>query len=140
MTSLKIRLALFVMLVSSMAYLGRPSSVEAFGPAQNGDAGSPTVSGEAAKPAKQASAPAHASAPTFTLKGSIQIKGDKYTFVNDKDGRSWAITNPEALKSQEGHHVQITGHVYADENAIHVMSVKTLKPSDSRDSANKSPK
>jgi hypothetical protein len=35
--------------------------------------------------------------------------------------------NPEKLKGHEGHHVQLSAHVYADKNTIHVMSVKMLK-------------
>jgi hypothetical protein len=66
-------------------------------------------------------------APLMTLKGTIKADGDKYSFVNDKDGKSWDVMNPEALKGHEGHHVQLSAHVYADKNAIHVMSVKMLK-------------
>jgi hypothetical protein len=66
-------------------------------------------------------------APLMTLKGTIKADGDKYTFVNDKDGKSWDVINPETLKGHEGHHVQLSAHVYADKHAIHVMSVTMLK-------------
>jgi hypothetical protein len=66
-------------------------------------------------------------APLMTLKGTVKADGDKYTFVNDKDGKSWDVMNPETLKGHEGHHVQLSAHVYADKNTIHVMSVKMLK-------------
>jgi hypothetical protein len=39
--------------------------------------------------------------------------------------------NPEELKAHDGHHVQLSAHVYADKNSIHVMSVKMLKGGDS---------
>lgn len=68
-----------------------------------------------------------AKAPLMTLKGTIKADGDKYTFVNDKDGKSWDVMNPEELKGHEGHHVQLSAHVYADKNAIHIMSVKMVK-------------
>jgi hypothetical protein len=68
-----------------------------------------------------------ASAPLMTLKGTVKADGDNYTFVNDKDGKSWTVKNPEALKGHDGHHVQLSAHVYADQMAIHVMSVKMLK-------------
>jgi hypothetical protein len=68
-----------------------------------------------------------AKAPLMTLKGTIKADGDKYTFVNDKDGKSWDVINADALKGHEGHHVQLSAHVYADKNQIHVMSVKMLK-------------
>jgi hypothetical protein len=68
-----------------------------------------------------------ATAPLMTLKGTVKADGDKYTFVNDKDGKSWDVMNPEELKGHEGHHVQVSAHVYADKGSIHIMSVKMLK-------------
>jgi len=68
-----------------------------------------------------------AAAPLKNLKGTIKADGDKYSFVSDKDQKSWDIMNPEAVKGHEGHHVQLSAHVYADKNAIHVMSVKMMK-------------
>ena len=68
-----------------------------------------------------------AAAPLKTLKGTVKADGDKYTFVNDKDQKSWDVMNPETLKGHEGHHVELKAHVYADKNQIHVMEVKMLK-------------
>src|SRR5438270_2563524 len=68
-----------------------------------------------------------ASAPLKTLKGTVKADGDKITFVNDADQKSWDVMNPEKLKGHEGHHVQVSAHVYADKDSIHVMSVKMLK-------------
>ncbi|MFZ0200034.1 MAG: hypothetical protein WB523_08075 [Candidatus Sulfotelmatobacter sp.] len=70
---------------------------------------------------------AGAKAPLMTLRGTVKAEGDKYVFVNDKDGKSWDVMNPEELKGHEGHHVQLSAHVYADKDSIHVMSVKMLK-------------
>jgi hypothetical protein len=78
-----------------------------------------------AKPDDSMSKPA----PLKTLKGTVKADGDKITFVNDADQKSWDVMNPEALKGHEGHHVQLSAHVYADKNTIHVMSVKMLKAS-----------
>jgi hypothetical protein len=68
-----------------------------------------------------------AAAPLRHIKGTIQAEGDKYTFVADKDKKSWDIMNPEAVKGHEGHHVELAAHVYKDKGAIHVMDVKMLK-------------
>jgi Ni/Co efflux regulator RcnB len=70
---------------------------------------------------------AGAKAPLMTLKGTVKAEGDKYVFVNDKDGKSWEVMNPEELKGHEGHHVQLSAHVYTDKDSIHIMSVKMLK-------------
>ena len=48
-------------------------------------------------------------------------------FVSDKDSKSWTISNPDAVKGHEGHHVTLTAHVYADKNEVHVMSLKMAK-------------
>jgi hypothetical protein len=66
-------------------------------------------------------------APLKNLKGTIKADGDKATFVADKSGKSWDIVNPEAVKGHDGHHVELSAHVYADKGQIHVMSVKMLK-------------
>ena len=50
--------------------------------------------------------------------------------MTDKDNKTWSVMNPEALKGHEGHHVQLSAHVYADKNTIHVMKVKMLKADD----------
>lgn len=68
-----------------------------------------------------------AAAPLKTLKGTVKADGDKITFVNDSDQKSWDVMNPETLKDHAGHHVQVSAHVYEDKNSIHVMSVKMLK-------------
>jgi hypothetical protein len=68
-----------------------------------------------------------AKAPLKSIKGTIKADGDKVSFVADSDQKSWDIMNPEAVKGHEGHHVELSAHVYADKMAIHVMKVKMLK-------------
>src|SRR5215831_3421849 len=68
-----------------------------------------------------------ANPPLKTIKGTVKQDGDKITFVNDADQKSWDVMNPETLKDHVGHHVQVSAHVYADKEQIHVMSVKMLK-------------
>jgi hypothetical protein len=68
-------------------------------------------------------------APLKSIKGTVKQDGDKITFVSDKDNKSWDVINPETLKDHVGHHVMVSAHVYADKDAIHVMSVKMLKAS-----------
>jgi uncharacterized protein (DUF2147 family) len=70
---------------------------------------------------------AGAKAPLMTLKGTVKEESGKTVFVNDKDGKTYDVMNPEELKGHEGHHVQLSAHVYADKGAVHVMSVKMLK-------------
>jgi hypothetical protein len=62
-----------------------------------------------------------------------KISDDGKSFVSDKDSKSWTITNPEAVKGHEGHHVVLTAHVYADKGEVHVMSLKMAGDSMKKD-------
>ena len=73
-------------------------------------------------------APADKSADTAKqVSVAGKISDDGKSFVSDKDGKSWTISNPEAVKGHEGHHVIVKAHVYADKGEIHVMSLKMAK-------------
>lgn len=66
---------------------------------------------------------------TKAVKVMGKISDDGKSFVSDKDGKSWTIKNPEAVKGHEGHHVVLTAHVYPDKGEVHVMSLKMAKNS-----------
>jgi pentapeptide MXKDX repeat protein len=55
-------------------------------------------------------------------KKAVQVTGK----ISD-DSKSWTISNPDAVKRHEGHHVILTAHVYADKNEVHVVSLKMAK-------------
>src|SRR6266849_6183036 len=86
-----------------------------------------TVAGFAQDMSKDSGMSKGPAAPLKNLKGTVKADGDKLTFVSDKDSKAWDIVNPEAVKGHEGHHVELSAHVYADKGQIHVMSVKMLK-------------
>jgi hypothetical protein len=86
-----------------------------------------TVPGFAQDMSKDSGMAKAAPAPLKNIKGTVKADGDKLTFVSDKDKKSWDVANPEALKGHEGHHLEVSAHVYADKGQIHVMSVKMLK-------------
>jgi hypothetical protein len=69
-------------------------------------------------------------APLKTIQGTVKVEGDKVMFVADEDGKSWEVMNPDTLKPHDGHHVEISAHVYAEKSQIHVMSVKMVKKAD----------
>jgi hypothetical protein len=74
---------------------------------------------------------------TKAVKVMGKISDDGKMFVSDKDGKSWNITNPDAVKGHEGHHVTLTAHVYADKGEVHVMSLKMAHDSMQKDSMQK---
>jgi lipid-binding SYLF domain-containing protein len=56
-----------------------------------------------------------------------KISDDGKMFVSDKDSKSWTISNPDAVKGHEGHHVTLQAQVDADKNEVHVESLKMAK-------------
>jgi pentapeptide MXKDX repeat protein len=58
---------------------------------------------------------------------SGKVSDDGKMFVSDKDNKTWTVTNPEALKGHEGHHVTVKAHVDAAKNEMQVSSVKMAK-------------
>jgi len=51
-------------------------------------------------------------------------KGASYVIVTDGEQKVLTVSNPDALKGHEGHHVAVTGDVQGD--SIHVDSVKMM--------------
>ena len=84
---------------------------------------------------KQDNMKADTSAKAVDVTGKISKDGKM--FVSDKDGKSWTITNPDAVKGHEGHHVTLNAHVYADKKEVHVMSLKMAADSMKNDSMQK---
>lgn len=56
-----------------------------------------------------------------------KISDDGKMFVGDKDSKSWTISNPDAVKGHEGHHVTLTAHLDADKGEVHVVTLKMAK-------------
>jgi hypothetical protein len=63
-----------------------------------------------------------------------KISDDGKTFTSDKDGKSWTIDNPDAVKGHEGHHVVLHADVNADAGSVHVNSLKMAKDNMKKDS------
>ena len=62
---------------------------------------------------------------TVDVKGKISDDGK--IFVSDKDSKNWNISNPDAVKGHEGHHVVLTALLDADKNEVQVTSLKMAK-------------
>jgi hypothetical protein len=68
------------------------------------------------------------SAKTSTKTKSVtgKVSDDGKTLTDDA-GKSWSVSNPEALKGHEGHEVTVKGHEDPAKSEIHVTSVKMKK-------------
>jgi hypothetical protein len=56
-----------------------------------------------------------------------KISDDGKSFVSDKDGKTWTISNPDAVKGHEGHHVTLKAQADADKGTVKVQSLKMAK-------------
>ena len=62
-----------------------------------------------------------------TITGTVKFHGDELTLVDDADGKSWNIINPDVARNYEGQHVQITGHAFVEKHMIHAHTVEVVK-------------
>jgi pentapeptide MXKDX repeat protein len=58
---------------------------------------------------------------------SGKVSADGKMFTSDKDNKMWTVSNPEALKGHEGHHVTIKAKIDVAKNQIDITSVKMAK-------------
>lgn len=58
---------------------------------------------------------------------SGKVSADGKMFMSDVDNKNWMISNPEAVKGHEGHHVTVKAGADAAKNEIHVTSVTMEK-------------
>ncbi|HET9837175.1 MAG TPA: hypothetical protein VFR84_03005 [Candidatus Angelobacter sp.] len=60
----------------------------------------------------------------MSLTGWVRDQGGKTVFENDKDKQSWDISNPDAVKGHEGHHVKVKAKL---DEANHSLTVDKLR-------------
>lgn len=59
----------------------------------------------------------------MSLTGWVREQGGKTVFENDKDKQAWDISNPDAVKGHEGHHVKVKAKL---DEANHSLTVDKL--------------
>jgi hypothetical protein len=59
----------------------------------------------------------------MSLTGWLRDQGGKTVFENDKDKQAWDISNPDAVKGHEGHHVKVRAKL---DEANHSLTVDKL--------------
>ena len=79
---------------------------------------------------KQDTMKSDSSMKATTIMGKISDDGK-----SDKDGKSWTISNPDAVKGHEGHHVALKAHVSADKGEVDVVSLKMANDKMKKDSS-----
>ena len=64
---------------------------------------------------------------SMSLTGWVKDQDGKTVFVNDKDKQSWNISNPDAVKGHEGHHVKVKAMLNEADHSINVEKLTMLR-------------
>jgi hypothetical protein len=64
---------------------------------------------------------------SVSLDGWIKEEDGRAVFINAKDKRSWSISNMDAVKGHEGHHVKIKAKLNEADHSINVEKLSMLR-------------
>jgi hypothetical protein len=79
--------------------------------------------------AEKKEAKAAAKNKDMRLTGWVKEEGGKDVFVNDKDKQSWDISNQDAVKGHEGHHVRVKAKLDESNHSLTVDKLTMMKKS-----------
>jgi hypothetical protein len=79
--------------------------------------------------AEKKEAKAAAKDKSMTLTGWIKDQDGKTMFVNDKDKQAWNISNMDAVKGHEGHHVKVKAKLNEADHSLNVEKLSMLRKS-----------
>jgi hypothetical protein len=79
--------------------------------------------------AEKKEAKAAAKNKDMRLTGWVKEEAGKDVFVNDKDKQSWDISNQDAVKGHEGHHVRIKAKLDESNHSLNVDKLTMMKKS-----------
>src|SRR3954462_3619172 len=95
--------------------------------AQDASSGTSTSSDKKVAKAEKKEAKAAAKNKDMSLTGWVKEEGGKDVFVNDKDKQSWDISNQDAVKGHEGHHVKVKAKLDESNHSINVDKLTMMK-------------
>jgi hypothetical protein len=82
-----------------------------------------TANDKSVQKAENKEANSAAKGKTMSLTGWVKDQDGKTVFINDKDKQAWNISNLDAVKGHEGHHVKVKAKL---NEADHSMDVEKL--------------
>jgi hypothetical protein len=82
-----------------------------------------TATDKKVQKAENKEAKASTKGKTMSLTGWVKDQDGKTVFINDKDKQAWDISNTDAVKGHEGHHVKVQAKL---DSANHSLSVEKL--------------
>jgi len=82
-----------------------------------------TASDKKVQKAEKKEASAAEKGKTMSLTGWVKDQEGKTVFINDKDKQAWEISNVDAVKGHEGHHVKVKAKL---DEANHSLAVEKV--------------
>lgn len=64
---------------------------------------------------------------TMSLTGWVKDQDGKTVFINDKDKEAWSISNLDAVKGHEGHHVKIKAKLNEADHSVDVEKLTMMR-------------
>lgn len=93
-----------------------------------------TANDKSVQKAENKEANAAAKGKTMSLTGWVKDQDGKTVFINDKDKQAWNISNLDAVKGHEGHHVKVKAQLNEADHSLNVekltMMAKSKQTSD----------
>jgi len=95
--------------------------------AQDTSSGSSASTDKKVAKAEKKEAKAAAKNKDMRLTGWVKEEGGKDVFVNDKDKQSWDISNQDAVKGHEGHHVRVKAKLDESNHSLTVDKLTMMR-------------
>ena len=88
-----------------------------------------TANDKSVQKAENKEAKAAAKDKTMSLTGWVKDQDGKTVFINDKDKQAWNISNLDAVKGHEGHHVKVKAKLNEADHSMDVEKVTMMAKS-----------
>jgi len=88
-----------------------------------------TANDKSVQKAENKEAKASSKGKAMSLTGWVKDQDGKTVFINDKDKQAWNISNLDAVKGHEGHHVKVKAKLNEADHSMDVEQVSMLSKS-----------
>lgn len=88
-----------------------------------------TATDKSVQKAEKTEANAAAKGKVISLTGWVKDQDGKTVFINDKDKQAWNISNLDAVKGHEGHHVKVQAKLNEADHSMDVEKVTMMSKS-----------
>jgi hypothetical protein len=88
-----------------------------------------TANDKSVQKAENKEATAASKGKIMSLTGWVKDQDGKTVFINDKDKQAWNISNLDAVKGHEGHHVKVKAQLNESDHSLNVEKVTMMAKS-----------